>query len=192
MLGLVVEEASNCYQLDKRLEERFRSAEFAQGTARQAIRRLETAGLVRPRRASKRATLAGTKADAAVYEATDTGIEHFRAWMWASVRTPPVREELLAKVALCRPQDLPRMVELVREAETVCTTRLLSLNFRVRSRRREMDSRQWESRMDLALSTSDHAWWDSRVKWLQRLRMHLEEELLLLNREAQAAPRQTV
>jgi DNA-binding PadR family transcriptional regulator len=115
ILGLLTEEPSNCYQLDRRLAERFGSAAYTHGTARQAIKRLVDEGLVCVGSANRRvAAGGGVRARTTTYEATPTGVKHFHEWMWASVSTPPVREELHAKIALCRPIDLPRMIEVVR------------------------------------------------------------------------------
>lgn len=176
ILGLLAEERSNCYQLDRRLAARFGSACYAQGTARQAIKRLVDDGLARAVGERRMASGSGLGARVTIYEATPAGVEHFQEWMWASVSTPPVREELHAKIALCRPADLPRMVAVVREAESVCTGKLQSLNLRVRARRLDLDQGDFRMRMDLVVSTGDQAWWESRIKWLQRVRVYLEDE----------------
>lgn len=177
VLGLVIEKPSNCYQLDRRLAERFGSASYSDGMARQAMGRLVEQGYVRV--AGQDAGLAsgtGIRARATAYEATPTGVEHFREWLWASVSTPPVREELHAKIALCRVEDLPRMVEVVREAEAVCTSKLDGLNWRLRSSRADLDTEDFRVRMGLVVSTGDQAWWESRIKWLQKVRVYLEGE----------------
>lgn len=177
ILGLLVEQPSNCYQLDRRLAERFGSAGYTHGTARQTIKRLVDEGLVRTASVERRVTTGGgIRARTTVYETTSAGAAHFHEWMWASVSTPPVREELHAKIALCQPADLPRMVEMVREAETICTGKLEGLNWRVRTRREDLDPEDFRVRMDLVVSTGDQAWWESRIKWLQKVRMYLENE----------------
>jgi DNA-binding PadR family transcriptional regulator len=177
ILGLLTEEPSNCYQLDRRLAERFGSAGYTPGTARQAIKRLVDDGLVRAADGERRAASGnGLRARVTIYEATLPGVERFERWMWASVSTPPVREELHAKIALCRPTDLSRMVAVVREAESVCTGKLQSLNLRVRSHRGDLNQEDFRVRMDLVVSTGDQAWWESRIKWLQRVRVYLENE----------------
>ncbi len=177
ILGLLTEEPSNCYQLDRRLAERFGSAAYTHGTARQAIKRLVDEGLVCVGDADARtASGGGIRARTTLYEATPAGVERFHVWLWASVSTPPVREELHAKIALCRPADLPRMVEVVREAESICAGKLQGLNWRVRSRRRDLDPEDFRVRMDLVVSTGDQAWWESRIKWLQKVRVYLEDE----------------
>ncbi len=177
ILGLLVEEPANCYQLDRRLAERFGSACYAEGTARQTIKRLLGDGMVHACSRSRVAATAGLRARVTVYEPTPAGIERFDAWMWAAVSTPPVREELHAKIALCRPRDLPRLVDAVRDAETLCAAKSQSLNWRLRSQRVDRNPHDFRTRMQLAVSTGDQAWWESRIKWLQRVRVYLEQEL---------------
>jgi DNA-binding PadR family transcriptional regulator len=176
VLGLLAEQPANCYQLDQRLGERFGSAEYSHGTARQAIKGLVEEGLVRVVDAEERVTADVSRAGTTTYEVTPAGVERFRGWMWASVSTPPVREELHAKVALCQPADLPRMIAVVREAEVVCAGKLDGLNWRIRSRRRDTNPEDWQVRMDVVVSTGDQAWWESRIKWLQQVRIYLEGE----------------
>jgi DNA-binding PadR family transcriptional regulator len=174
ILGLLSEEPSNCYQLDRRLAQRFRSSDYARGMAGTTVKRLVRDKLARPV-GDEAMALAGS-ADSTVYEATPAGIERFRAWMWSSVATPPVREELHAKIALCQPPNLPRMISLVRQAEMVCVGKLRDLNREVQARRGELDPEQWVTRMDLVVSTGDQAWWESRISWLQQVHLFLEKE----------------
>jgi DNA-binding PadR family transcriptional regulator len=177
VLGLLVEEPGNCYQLDRRLARRFGSAGYTNGMARQAIKGLVDEELVQVLGVEQGvASAGGLNARATVYEVTALGIDHFERWMAAAISTPPVREELHAKVALCRPGDLPRMIVVVRNAETVCTGKLQALNGRVRSRRCALDEENFRARMDLVVSTGDQAWWESRIKWLQKVRVYLEDE----------------
>lgn len=179
VLGLLVERPDNCYQLDVRLEGRFGSAGFTRGMARQAVKRLVDEGLACPvdRSGPRRA---GGDRDAGVYEATPAGVQRFREWMRSSISTPPVREELHAKIGLCRPCDLPRMIEVVMEAELSCAARLQGLNYRLRWRRSSTDPGLWPARMELAVSAGDQAWWQSRISWLQNVRVYLEGELCRL------------
>jgi DNA-binding PadR family transcriptional regulator len=176
LLGLLVEEPSHCYELDQRLARRFGSADYAQGMATKTIKRLRTEGLVRPVEGARRAAIGRIRPDAIIFEATPAGVKRFREWMWASVSTPPVREELHAKIALCQPDDLPRMIDLVRKAEVVCAGKRRDLNREVQARRIDADPEEWSMRMDLVVSTGDQAWWDSRISWLQRVRLFLEKE----------------
>lgn len=180
VLGLVIERPANSYQLQQRLEERFGSAQFAQGTANQAVKRLSKRGLLRvvDRDRHPVANVGGERST--TYEATREGCEYFESWLRASSTMPPVREELLAKVAFCGPADLPRMIEIVRQAEGACMTQLENLNARARRERQlpraDADEDEWRSMMRMIVSDGDYAWWDARIKWLQQLREYLQRE----------------
>jgi DNA-binding PadR family transcriptional regulator len=183
VLGLVIELPGNSYQLERRLEGRFGSAQFGHATAYHALKRLTKQGLIRPVEdpgpsakssdgaGSEPAELPGT-----IYEATAAGVAHFKHWLRASTATPPVREELQAKIAFCGPEDLPRMVEIVREAELACAAQLEDLNERMRRQRRLEVDDPWRRLMGMIVTAGDVAWWDSRIKWLQALRQYLQSE----------------
>jgi len=179
VLGLLIEEPANTYQLERRLERRFGSSDFAHGTAYHAVRRLAEQGLIRPRQSDPdtpqdaEPSVAPTAID---YEATPNGVDHFENWLRASTSTPPVREHLLAKVAFCKPSDLPRMVEIVRDAELACTARLNELNRRRREEHLRAGDDAWRRLMTLIVTAGDVAWWDARIKWLQDLRRYLQHE----------------
>ena len=106
-----------------------------------------------------------------VYEATPAGVEHFRRWLRASTQTPPVREELHAKIALWGPEDLPRLIEIVREAEMACAQQLQGLNRRMRfERERRRRMRRVGADKGLIVMSGEVTWWDARIKWLQDMR----------------------
>ena len=183
VLGLVIEQPGNSYQLERRLERRFGSAQFSHATAYHALKRLAKQGLIRPVEDTSPAapSSAGGRSDAAelpatAYEATPAGIAHFRRWLRSATAMPPVREELQAKIAFCGPEDLPRMVEIVREAEMACSTQLKDLNERMRRQRLLDRDDAWRRLMGMIGTAGDVAWWDARIKWLQTLRQYLQRE----------------
>jgi DNA-binding PadR family transcriptional regulator len=185
VLGLVIELPGNSYQLEQRLEGRFGSAQFSHATAYHALKRLAKQGLIRPIEDSSPAVQSPASADAdadvaelpaTAYEATPAGIAHFRRWLRASTATPPLREELQAKIAFCGPEDLPRMVEIVREAELACAAQLEDLNERMRRQRLLDRDDAWRRLTGMIVTAGDVAWWDARIKWLQTLRQYLQRE----------------
>jgi DNA-binding PadR family transcriptional regulator len=183
VLGLVIEQPGNSYQLERRLERRFGSAQFSHATAYHALKRLEKQGLIRPvedSSPSARSSAGGrgeaTELTATFYEATQAGIAHFRRWLRSSTAMPPVREELQAKIAFCGPEDLPRMVEIVREAELACVAQLKDLNECMRRQRLLDRDDAWRRLMGMIVTAGDVAWWDARIKWLQTLRQYLQRE----------------
>jgi hypothetical protein len=185
VLGLVIELPGNSYQLEQRLEGRFGSAQFSHATAYHALKRLAKQGLIRPiedssppaqSATSDGAGLDVTELPATAYEATPAGITHFRRWLRASTATPPLREELQAKIAFCGPDDLPRMIEIVREAELACAAQLEDLNERMRRQRLLDRDDAWRRLTGMIVTAGDVAWWDARIKWLQTLRQYLQRE----------------
>jgi DNA-binding PadR family transcriptional regulator len=199
VLGLVIERPGNSYQLERRLEGRFGSAQFGHATAYHALKRLTKQGLIRPvgdsspsADPSAGVVAEATELPATTYEATPEGAAHFKNWLRASTATPPVREELQAKIAFCGPEDLPRMVEIVREAELACAAQLEDLNERMRRQRRLEGDEPWRRLMGMIVTAGDVAWWDSRIKWLQALRQYLQSEgqrYTAESRQASSPPR---
>lgn len=174
VLGLLVEEPGNAYQVEMRLNQRFGSHDYTQGVARQSLRRLGELGFARP--VARRAVDEGAR-ESQLWEATPEGVARSREWIREQIRKPPVREELHAKVALCRPDDLPRLVEVVSEAERMCVLELQRTNQQMRIRRAGLPAGDWATSMDLIVNAGEQAWWDSRIKWLQSVRMYLEREV---------------
>ncbi len=173
VLGLLIERPGTSYELEQRLKERFGSAQFGRGTASNAMKRLADNGFIRiaPDHRSR------------TYLPTPAGVEHFRRWMRSAASTPPVREELHAKIALCEPADLPAMIAVVREAEKSCMVKLQGLQWRMQDEQQGSVTRDWRHRMGLMVRSGDVAWWGGRIKWLQSVRMSLEKERALYEAE---------
>ena len=179
VLGILIEQPASSYRLERRLERRFGSAQFSRGTAYQAVKRLSKQGLIRAIDGDRSAVLGRAKAGclpATAYEATAKGVEHFEHWLRASTSTPPVREDLLAKIAFCGPADLPRLIRIVREAELACAAQLEDLDERMRRERRLAGDDEWRRLMGVIVTAADAAWWDARIKWLRELRQCLQRE----------------
>jgi DNA-binding PadR family transcriptional regulator len=162
-LGLVVERPGRTADVVARLNERLGATQFTEQAVLRALQRLEGRGFLQ---------LAGGE-----YVATERGVKRFEEWLWASLSLPPVREELLAKVALCRVENLPRMIEVIRGAEHACVSMVTDLHRVLREERRVAErATTGQRRRYLVLVGAERAWWEARIVWLQRLREDLEEE----------------
>ncbi len=184
ILGLVIERPGYGYQLAQRLEERFGSSAFAPSGVYSALDQLSRDALVRAagevgpgpaRRAAPRM----------IYEATDEGVEHFEAWMLGSSPAPPLRDDLHLKIALCRPHDVPALIDMVYGQELACMARLRDLG---QSSERELasDRQEWSRLMRTLARDAEVASWKSRIEWLQSARELLER---LLEDSRRADPR---
>lgn len=174
VLGLVIERPDRGFALERRLEERFGSAQFAYSTAYNALYRMAREGLVRMLDSDQGARDAR-------YEATEKGIEHFREWVRRPTRMPVRREELHAKIALSEPRDLPRMIEMVHMEELACARELDGLRRQTLAEqpgaRRPIAEREWAELMGLAVAHGEAAYWSGRIRQLAALRAYLSELL---------------
>jgi hypothetical protein len=95
--------------------------------------------------------------------------------------------ELMDRLALCRPSDMPRLIEVLREAELACTVRLEDLNACTREQERAADLQGWEAHLSVAAMTGTAAWWDARIRWLGDLRAGLQRAWLGYEAEQRGA-----
>lgn len=172
VLGLVIERPGYGYQLAQRLDERFGSSGFAPSGVYSALDQLSRDELVRSagelgpgpaRRAAPRT----------IYEATEEGIDHFESWMLDPSPMPPLRDELHMKIALCRPRNVPRLIEMIEGQELVCLGRLRDL--RAGTPEATESSRDWSRLMSLLATEAEIAFWHARIEWLQSARELLEQ-----------------
>jgi hypothetical protein len=108
-----------------------------------------------------------------IYEATEPGVGHFEAWMLEASPTPPLRDELHMKIGLCRPSDLPRLIEMVRGQEIACRGRLRSL--KLRAHEDPPDAQEWSSLMRTLARDAELAAWNARIGWLRSARELLSQ-----------------
>jgi DNA-binding PadR family transcriptional regulator len=197
VLGLVIEEPGPPHRLTAKLRQRLASAEFVDSNVYSALARLERDGFVRavedgdatthsampatrrgvpaggtpPRQALRRTP--GGRAEARVFEATPAGVQHFEEWLLGSSAAPPLRDELHMKVALCQPQNLPRLIELVYGQELVCLGRVQELR-RSFQRMQPPKPDRWSGMVLVHVRDAELSFWDARLTWLQGVRESLE------------------
>jgi DNA-binding PadR family transcriptional regulator len=172
VLGLVIERPGYGYDLARRLEERFGSSGFAPTGVYSALDQLASEELVRS---------AGARADSTneraaprtIYEATSKGIDHFEAWMLGCSSLAPVRDELFMKIALSRPHNLPRLMELAQIQEETCLARLEGL--RAPGTRSRRAPKAWSDVAVLLVRDAEIRQLQARVEWLQKARAVMEK-----------------
>jgi DNA-binding PadR family transcriptional regulator len=173
VLGLVIERPGYGYDLARRLEERFGSSGFAPTGVYSALDQLSSDELVHS---------VGSRTDATneraaprtIYEATPKGIDHFEEWMLGGSSLAPVRDELYMKIALSRPQNLPRLIELARAQEQDCLARLHELRpSTARSPRGR--PKAWSEVAVLLVRDAEIKQLQARVEWLQKARAIMDK-----------------
>ena len=167
VLGLVIERPGYGYDLARRLEERFGSSGFAPTGVYSALDQLSAEALVRSA-GNKAGADSGRGAPRTIYEATPEGIERFERWMLDSSSLAPVRDELYMKLALSRPHNLPRLIELAQAQEEECLDRLQAL--RRSSARPKPTPPEWPDVAVLLVRDAEIKQLQGRVEWLQKAR----------------------
>ena len=168
VLGLVIERPGYGYDLARRLQERFGSSGFAPTGVYSALDQLSSEALVRS---------AGCDAEAdkeraaprTIYEATPEGVDRFERWMLDSSSLAPVRDELYMKLALSKPHNLSRLIELARAQEEECLARLQELR-RTAPRGAGGALTGWSDVAVLLVRDAEVKQLQARVEWLQKAR----------------------
>jgi DNA-binding PadR family transcriptional regulator len=172
VLGLVIERPGYGYQLAQRLDERFGSSGFALSGVYSALDQLARDEFVRS--SGEMSAVPGSRAaPRTVYEATEEGVEHFEDWMLDASSTPPLRDELHMKIALCRPHNVPRLIDMVSGQELACLGRLADL--KRLTGQHAGSSRDWSRLMRMLAAEAEVAFWNARIEWLQNARELLEQ-----------------
>jgi DNA-binding PadR family transcriptional regulator len=172
VLGLVIERPGYGYDLARRLEERFGSSGFAPTGVYSALDQLRSEALVRS--AGSRADTANERAaPRTIYEATPKGIDRFEEWMLGCSSLAPVRDELYMKIALSKPHNLSRLIELAQTQEEACLARLGDL--RQPATRSRGGPRAWSDVAVLLVRDAEIKQLQARVEWLQKARAIMDK-----------------
>lgn len=116
LLGMLIERPGYGYDLQARIDERLPLLRYTPGAVYPALDRLNDQELIRA--IGTKASLSTVRGSPRVtYAATEEGVQQFDRWMQAATPLEANRDELLAKLALARTQDLPRLLELTRHRE---------------------------------------------------------------------------
>jgi hypothetical protein len=174
ILGLVIQEADTAAGVGARLVDRFPRARWSRSVAHNDLPSLARQGLVR-------LVEPGAKPSLDRYEATPEGVEQFRDWLRASSMGPPMlRDALSAKLVFSDEDDLPGLLQAIREEERICITEFEAAQTRLNAARRlgllgPADGADWAGRVQSAVMTDEAMMWGQRAKRLQCLRQELEE-----------------
>lgn len=115
VLGLVIEKPGYGYELANRLNRRLGSGwGITAADVYPVLNRLERAELVRP---IYDELGPGQRQAKVVYHPTPKAIAEFDRWMRASSPQPPLRNELMVKIAVARRDDRPHLLALLDDAE---------------------------------------------------------------------------
>lgn len=172
VLGLVIEQPGYAYRIASGVRRQLRFAGLADSYPYWALEKLEHEGLVRRVDENGQPMHDETPGRRAIYEATADGVEQFEDWLLSTAAEPPLRDDLHFRIALCRPTDAPRMIELIHGQELVCLGRVHDL--KRDSEEDAVDAGEWDRMVSVVSRDAELAFWNARIEWLRGVRERLE------------------
>lgn len=176
VLGLLAQRRGYGYDLVQRFEEQVGPAwQLNAGAIYVALDKLEQEGLVRPVTSgrdgapvTRRRTARG--APRVIYEATPEGLDRFEDWMATRSAMSPLREEIHLKLALSRPHNLARLIELTYEQEEACLERLEQYLGGTSFDDLLASAQPWSAVASVMVRDAEIAHLQATVEWLRRIR----------------------
>ncbi len=154
-LGFVVQKEDTMRGIDRRLNRAFSSARFTRGSANKNLPSLAAEGLVE-------LIAKGAERSLDRYRATAKGIEYFQEWVRQTELPPAVRDALQCKLEFLELEDVPDLIEAVRDQEEafraatdIASERLHTEQRARRARRRRGKPDDW--RLDMSIIKSKDA-----------------------------------
>jgi len=173
VLGIVIEQPNDTVShIGHCLGQRFNRSRFARSTAHSSLPRLAHSGRVRRTHLER-----GNDRSLDRYEATAEGIEAFQTWMFELPRAvPALREAMYGRIEFCRPEDLPRLIELVRQEDAVSDDMYREAAWRLRQQRRaKTGPGDYARQIREVLLYADPLHWSSRAERYALIAERLEE-----------------
>jgi DNA-binding PadR family transcriptional regulator len=119
VLGAVAERPGYGYELGKRISARMGPGwQFNPSGIYATLDRLERQNLVRHEQRER--VRSPRSRDRVIYRATDDGVVAFENWLRSDVRKEPVRMDVLARLAVSRPEHAPLLIEALNSYEREC------------------------------------------------------------------------
>lgn len=181
VLGLLVQRPSPAHLLALRMGERLRAARLPDNYVYWVLEDLERRKLVtreHSRASGPESAKRPTRMRNTICRATPAGVTHFRRWLTSPCGEPPLRDELMFRLALCGKQDIPRMVELVYDLERDALGHIQEMQFSTDELEAGVpeptDAIYWKTMLQALSRDAELAHWSARVEWLQAVREMLE------------------
>jgi hypothetical protein len=173
VLGLVIEQPdATVSHIGQCLGQRFHRSRFARSTAHSALPRLAHLGRVRLTHLEQ-----GNDRSLDRYAATSTGVETFQAWMFEQPNArPALREAMYGRIELCRPEDLPRLIEMARREEAISDDMYREATWKLRQQRLKRTTPDDDvSQIREVLLYADPMHWSARSERYALIAERLEE-----------------
>ena len=120
---------------------------------------------------------------------TGASTDHLERWAKARLPESYELDDMYAMIELYQPEDLPKMIESLREAESACMAAHNKAHLRLEDEQRRLERLELKGELhEKDLRNIEHylrqyvqfefcAWWRSRAVCLDEVRLRLEREL---------------
>lgn len=105
-----------------------------------------------------------------------SSVELFREWVMTAVAAPSLQGEMLARIVLYGPDDLPEMIEVVDQAKRFIRAENTDSIRRATSDKRPRMTGRGREWMRVMVSNELVGRSHRRIEWLEKMRLYLEEE----------------
>lgn len=176
LLGLLLERPGYGYELAQRLNERMGpSWKLTPSSIYSVLERLEADQLVR--RTVKDMPGRHRQRERVMFHATDAATKAFEEWLGRPARKEPIRTELLAKIAVARPEDAERLLISLDEYEQECRAFLVGADGG-----RAVDGgaparRPWNAMLAEVIETAADRQLRAELEWVEFARRRIREFL---------------
>lgn len=169
VLGCVIERPGYGYDLGKRIAARMGPGwQFNPSGVYGSLDRLENKALVRHefREALPRSP---RNRDRVVYHATDDGVVAFERWLGSEVRKEPVRMDVLARIAVSRPEHAPLLLVALEGYERECLDMVAGT-----TAHDSLDVRPWDRMIAEGVRDSVLQHLRAELAWARTMRRRIE------------------
>jgi len=175
VLGLVIEQPNQTVtHIAQCLDRRFARSRFSPSTAHNALPQMAEA---KRKRVHRTYESPGEARSEDRYEATYFGIEEFETWMFEMPNTTPAwRDAMDGRIALCRPEQLPRLIKMARREEAIADDQYQHASLRLRNfGTRKREPRDFAREIREVLLYIDPKRWSDRSESYKEIAKRLEE-----------------
>jgi DNA-binding PadR family transcriptional regulator len=170
LLGLLLERPGYGYELGKRLDERMGTAwRLTPSTIYSVLDRLESQQFVR--RDVRELTGRPRARERVMYHPTDQGALAFERWLEGPERKEPIRTQLIAKLAVARPEHTPLLLTALDDYERDCLIMLAATH----DAYDPLDLDPWSSLLANVIEDAASEHLRAELQWVAVTRLRISE-----------------
>jgi DNA-binding PadR family transcriptional regulator len=167
VLGLMVERPTYGYRLQSQASDLLDSLGISDSGTYKLLQRLEDDGLIEVVGEQDGTSPRGPKR--ILFAATDEGLREFERWIASPVTEPRVRDELVARLAVARDQDRPKILDAAEKQLAAAWKTLAAMRQPAPTSLEEALARPWPSTASALRTDLEARVLRARIDWLDHV-----------------------